>query len=79
MGINPNDISAGDNDTYPGTPDPLSPGRTDINPSGDKGYDELPDNDGKTPLDEDNEAGDQSKVPDQDPDNAEMDGESNPR
>jgi hypothetical protein len=62
----------------PATPDPLSPGRTDLNPSDEPGIDELPDNDGTLPTD-DIDAVDPDDMPDTDPDNAEMDDQPNPR
>ena len=64
------------NPPLPGEPDPLSPGRTDVNPDDEPGIDELPDNDGTRPDHADEP--DQSKVPDIDPDNAEMDDQLNP-
>jgi hypothetical protein len=62
----------------PGEPDPLSPGRTDLNPDDEPGIDELPDNDGARP-DQETDEPDQTNVPDIDPDNAEMDEQPNPR
>lgn len=69
----------GATDPVPGTTDPLSPSRTDLNPSDAPGVDELPDNDGDTPKDSDDQAGQQEKMPDTDPDNAELDDQLNPR
>lgn len=62
---------------FPGTPRPLSPGRTDVNPDREPGIDELPDNDGT--LAQENEAGLHPGLPDLDPDKAEMDDQPNPR
>lgn len=58
--------------------DPLSPGRTDLNPSDEPGIDELPDNDGEAPVDEPPTPYEEG-IPDMDPDNAEMDDQPNPR
>ncbi|MFJ3524317.1 hypothetical protein ACIPO9_17715 [Pseudomonas sp. NPDC090203] len=69
----------GATDPVPGTTDPLSPSRTDLNPSDAPGVDELPDNDGDTPKDSDDQAGHQEKMPDTEPDNAELDDQPNPR
>lgn len=66
-------------DPMPTSPDPLSPGRTDINPSDQPGVDELPDNEGEVPLDTDDDAPVQEEMIDVDIDNAEMDDEPNPR
>lgn len=46
----------GEDDPVPASPDPLSPGRTDINPSDRPGIDELPGNEGAVPLDTDDDA-----------------------
>lgn len=61
-----------------GTTDPLSPGRTDLNPSDEPGIDELPGNDGENPID-DSPTPYEEGAPDIDPDNAEMDHQPNPR
>lgn len=39
-------------DPIPTHPEPLSPGRTTINPEDEPGIDELPDNEGVRPLDD---------------------------
>jgi len=72
-------ITAGGDNLPPETPDPLSPGRTDLNPSDQPGIDELPENDGVTPEDEESPTPYEEGVPDMDPDNAEMDDQPNPR
>lgn len=69
----------GSDDPVPSSPDPLSPGRTDLNPSDQPGVDELPDNDGAVPLDTDDEAAAQQDMTDVDVDNAEFDDAPNPR
>ena len=58
-------------DPIPTHPEPLSPGRTTINPEDEPGIDELPDNEGVRPLDEE-------KVLEE-TDNAVHDGEMDPR
>jgi hypothetical protein len=58
-------------DPIPTHPEPLSPGRTTINPEDEPGIDELPDNEGARPLDEE-------KVLEE-TDNAGRDGEMDPR
>lgn len=65
-------------DLPPASTDPLSPGRTDLNPSDEPGIDQLPANDGDTPADESPTPYEEG-VPDMDPDNAEMDDQPNPR
>jgi hypothetical protein len=62
----------GGDDPVPTSPDPLSPGRTDLNPSDRPGVDELPDNEGAVPLDSEDEAGAQEEMTDVDVDNAEL-------
>jgi hypothetical protein len=69
----------GEDDPVPASPDPLSPGRTDINPSDRPGIDELPDNEGAVPLDTDDNAPAQEEMIDVDIDNAEFDDQPNPR
>ena len=69
----------GGDDPMPTAPDPLSPSRTDLNPSDQPGVDELPDNEGQIPLDTDDDAPIEEELPDTDVDNAEMDNQSNPR
>jgi len=66
-------------DPMPTSPDPLSPGRTDLNPSEKPGIDELPDNEGAVPLDTDDDALVQEEMTDVDVDNAELDDQPNPR
>lgn len=68
----------GEDDPVPASPDPLSPGRTDINPSDRPGIDELPGNEGAVPLDTD-DAQAQEEMIDVDIDNAEFDDQPNPR
>ncbi|GEM_PF-3409261 len=63
----------------PGSPPPVGTGRTDVNPEDEAGVDELPDNDGKTPVIRQNPAVPGEQVPDIDPDQAERDGVPNPR
>ncbi len=77
----PSDITdANDDDVIvPGSPPPLGTERTDVNPGDEAGVDELPRNDGKVPLDSDDEAVLQDEVPDVDIDNAELDDAPNPR
>jgi hypothetical protein len=62
---------------FPGTPRPLSPGRTDVNPDREPGIDELPNNDGELP--EESDVGLDPDLGDLDPDKAEMDDQPNPR
>jgi hypothetical protein len=69
----------GGDDPVPTSPDPLSPGRTDINPSDRPGVDELPDNEGAIPLESNDEAPVMEEMTDVDVDNAEMDDQPNPR
>jgi hypothetical protein len=69
----------GGDDPMPTSPDPLSPSRTDLNPSDQPGVDELPENDGETPVDTDQQAARQQNMPDVDVDNAELDEQPNPR
>lgn len=73
MAIQTQDNPGDHNSFPPADTDPLSPGRTDLNPSDEPGIDELPDNDGDTPTPY------EEGVPDMDPDNAEMDDQPNPR
>ncbi len=60
-------------------PDPLSPGRTDLNPSDKPGVDELPDNEGQIPLETNDDAPVEEEMVDVDIDNAELDHQPNPR
>jgi hypothetical protein len=69
----------GTDDPVPASPDPLSPGRTDLNPSDRPGIDELPDNEGQIPLEQDDDAPLQEEMTDLDVDNAEFDDSPNPR
>lgn len=69
----------GNDEPLPASNEPLSPGRTDVNPSDQAGVDELPDNEGLVPLDTNDEAPVQEEMPDVDVDNAEMDDQPNPR
>jgi hypothetical protein len=63
----------------PTPPDPLSPGRTDLNPSDNPGVDELPDNEGQIPLEPNDDAPVVEEMADVDIDNAELDHQPNPR
>lgn len=65
-------------DPLPTTPDPLSPGRTEVDPMKDRGIDELPDNEGEIPLDDDSTGLDPERVR-RETNNAEMDDQPNPR
>jgi hypothetical protein len=69
----------GGDDPLPTSPDPLSPGRVDLDPSDRPGVDELPGNEGAIPLDTDDDAPVVEEMADVDVDNAEMDGEPDPR
>ena len=69
----------GADDPVPTSPDPLSPGRTDQNPSDRPGVDELPDNEGQIPLETDDDGPVQEEMTDVDVDNAELDDSPNPR
>lgn len=68
----------GDNPVHSAS-DPLSPGRTDVNPSDKAGVDELPHNEGAIPLETDDDAPVQQEMIDVDVDNAEFDDQPNPR
>ncbi|WP_312977738.1 hypothetical protein [Stutzerimonas nitrititolerans] len=61
----------------PGEPDPLSPGRTDVNPDREPGINDLPGNEGVRPIDWEGII-DPERVQ-QETDNAERDGVINPR
>lgn len=63
----------------PGSPEPLSPGRTTLHPDDEPGVDELPNNEGQTPLDSNDDARLKPGMTDIDTDNAEMDDQPNPR
>ncbi|MET3717345.1 hypothetical protein [Pseudomonas sp. PvP001] len=69
---------ADSNQFRPENTDPLSPGRTDLNPSDEAGIDELPHNEVDAPSDESTNPYEKG-VPDIDPNNAEMDDQPNPR
>jgi len=62
----------------PGEPDPLTPGRTDVNPDREPGIDQLPGNEGVRPIDQPDDAIDPEGVQ-TDTDHAEHDGVINPR
>ncbi|GAB3479923.1 hypothetical protein [Azotobacter salinestris] len=65
---------------YPGSPGPLSPGRTDLNPDREPGIDELPGNEGEIPLEPNDETVVEREQIDMDPDRqAELDDQPNPR
>jgi hypothetical protein len=63
----------------PGSPPPLGSERTDVSPGGEAGVDELPNNDGKTPRADAQDGEAMGRVPDIDPDSAELDDAPNPR
>jgi hypothetical protein len=65
-------------DPAPFSPDPLSPGRTDVNPSREPGVEELPDTEGQRPLDDQSTGLDSERVR-QETDNGEFDDQPNPR
>ncbi|KAA0983871.1 hypothetical protein [Pseudomonas sp. ANT_J28] len=66
-------------DPIPTHPEPLSPGRTAVNPEDEPGIDELPDNEGTRPLDEDETTAMDPERVLEETDNAVRDGEVNPR
>ena len=68
----------GEDDSMPTSPDPLSPGRTEVEPMKEEGIDELPDNEGERPLDDDNVGLDPERVREE-TDNAVMDNRQDPR
>jgi hypothetical protein len=68
----------GQDDPLPTSPDPLSPGRTDVDPMKEEGIDELPDNEGERPLDDDSTGLDPDRVREE-TDNAVMDKQQDPR
>lgn len=51
-----------EDDTMPTSPEPLSPGRTGVEPMKEEGIDELPDNEGERPLDDDKAGLDSDRV-----------------
>ena len=69
---------AGQDDPMPTSPDPLSPGRTEVDPMKEEGMDELPDNEGERPLDDDSTGLDPGRVREE-TDNAVMDRQQDPR
>lgn len=64
---------------YPGSPGPLSPGRTSLKPNNEPGVDELPDRESEIPLEPGDETVVDREMADMDLDNAEMDDQPNPR
>jgi hypothetical protein len=66
-------------DPIPTHPEPLSPGRTTINPEDEPGIDELPDNEGVRPLDEDETTALDPERVREETDNAVRDDERDPR
>lgn len=68
----------GQDDPMPTSPDPLSPGRTEVDPMKKQGIDELPDNEGQRPLDDDDTGLDPDRVREE-TDNAVMDIQQDPR
>ena len=68
----------GENDPMPTPPDPLSPGRTEVDPIKEDGIDELPDNEGERPLDDDDAGLDPERVREE-TDNAVRDNQKVPR
>ena len=69
---------SGQDDPMPTSPDPISPGRTDVDPMKEEGIDELPDNEGERPLDDDNAGLDPDRIREE-TDNAVMDRQQDPR
>ncbi|MFR0675019.1 hypothetical protein ACLUUI_12200 [Enterobacterales bacterium AW_CKDN230030176-1A_HGKHYDSX7] len=65
-------------DPLPGSNDPLSPGRVDVHPSRDAGVEQLPDDDDRRPIDGDDAPLD-PRPTDEETDNAEFDGQPDPR
>jgi hypothetical protein len=63
----------------PSPTNPLSPGRMTINPDDDPGNDELPDNEGRHPLDADDDTGIDPDRVREEPDNAVLDDKIDPR
>jgi hypothetical protein len=68
----------GRDDPMPISPDPLSPGRTEVDPMKEEGIDELPDNEGERPLDDDSTGLDPDRVREE-TDNAVLDKQQDPR
>jgi hypothetical protein len=68
----------GQDDPTPTSPDPLSPGRTEVDPMKEEGIDELPDNEGEHPLDDDSGGLDPDRVREE-TDNAVLDKQQDSR
>jgi hypothetical protein len=68
----------GQDDPIPTSPDPLGPGRTEVDPMKEEGIDKLPDNEGERPLDDDDVGLDPERVREE-TDNAVMDKQQDPR
>lgn len=66
----------GEDDPMPTSPDPLSPGRTEVDPMKEEGIDELPSNEGERPLDD---IGLDPERVREETDNAVMDNQQDPR
>ena len=66
-------------DPIPTHPEPLSPGRTTVNPEDEPGIDELPDNEGVRPIDEDDVTAIDPERVREETDNAVRDGQIDPR
>ena len=66
-------------DPIPTRPEPLSPGRTTVNPEDEPGIDELPNNEGAIPMDQDDGADLDPERVREETDNAVRDGEMDPR
>lgn len=65
-------------DPIPTHPEPLSPGRTAINPADEPGIDKLPNNEGAIPMDEDDSTAMDPERVLEETDNAVRDGEVDP-
>ena len=68
----------GQDDPMPTSPDPMSPGRTEVDPMKEEGIDELPDNEGERSLDNDDAGLDPDRIREE-TDNAVMDRPQDPR
>jgi hypothetical protein len=66
-------------DPIPTHLDPLSPGRTTVNPEDEPGIDELPDNEGAIPMDQDDGTDLDPERVREETDNAVRDDEMDPR
>ncbi|MFL1528729.1 hypothetical protein [Pseudomonas sp. O230] len=66
-------------DPIPTHPEPLSPGRTAINPEDEPGIDELPNNEGAIPLDDDDLTAMDPEHVLEETDNAVRNGQMDPR